>query len=71
MFYFSCDHLQIHEVDPPYISVTRKNYFSTDEGQVYVSLSSNVQIRLCMSSKTSVFGKRFRVRYEIMGEEYL
>ncbi|XP_076109729.1 uncharacterized protein LOC143078700 isoform X2 [Mytilus galloprovincialis] len=61
-----CDHLQIHEVDPPYISVTRRNYFGSDEGQIYISLSSNVQIRHCMSNKTSDHGKRFRVIYEIM-----
>lgn len=54
-------------MDPPYISVTRKNYFSSDEGDVYISLSSNVQIRHCMSNKTGLNGKKFRVSYEIMG----
>lgn len=63
---FSCDHLQIHEVDQPYHSKNLRNFHAGSEEE-YISISSNVKIRHCISNGTGTTGKRFRVKYEVVG----
>nr|XP_022335809.1 uncharacterized protein LOC111132304 [Crassostrea virginica] len=60
-----CDHIQIHEVDQPYHSKNLRNYH-TASVEEYVSISSNVKIRHCISNGTGTTGKRFRVRFEVI-----
>ncbi|XP_062574232.1 uncharacterized protein LOC134236071 [Saccostrea cucullata] len=64
-FFFSCDHLQIHEVDQPYHTNNLQNYHSDENEAKYISISSNVKIRHCISNGTGITGKRFRVKYEV------
>ncbi|KAK3085237.1 hypothetical protein FSP39_000377, partial [Pinctada imbricata] len=67
-----CDHLQIHDVDQPYHTMSKRNYYGHDEGLTSVTISSNVRIRHCMSNASSSFGKRFQLKYEVIDkrEEY-
>lgn len=67
---FSCDHLQIHEVDQPYHSKNLRNFHAGSEEE-YISISSNVKIRHCISNGTGTTGKRFRVKYEVVGTYFL
>lgn len=60
-----CDHLQIHEVDQPYHSKNLRNFHAGSEEE-YISISSNVKIRHCISNGTGTTGKRFRVKYEVV-----
>ncbi|KAJ8303372.1 hypothetical protein KUTeg_019768, partial [Tegillarca granosa] len=61
-----CDHLQIHEIDQPYYGVSKKNFHSTNIGESFTSISSNVRIRHCMSNGTVMQGKKFKIRYEVI-----
>ncbi|XP_056009115.1 cubilin-like [Ostrea edulis] len=61
-----CDHLQIHEVDQPYRTRNLRNYHTDENDTEYVSISSSVKIRHCISNGTSITGKRFRVKYEVI-----
>lgn len=67
---FSCDHLQIHEVDQPYHSKNLRNFHAGSDEE-YISISSNVKIRHCISNGTGTTGKRFRVKYEVVGTYFL
>ncbi|KAL4235092.1 hypothetical protein ACF0H5_006730 [Mactra antiquata] len=61
-----CDHLRLFEVDQPYHRSTERNYFSDSEGDTYDTMSSGVVIQHCMSNGTSMDGKRFYIRYEVI-----
>ncbi|BFZ13474.1 hypothetical protein BsWGS_16514 [Bradybaena similaris] len=66
-----CDHLHVHEVDPPYNRVTHRNYFSYSEGESYTSISGNVKVRHCTGSTSLEDGKRFRIAYTVIDKTEL
>ena len=64
---YSCDHLRVFEADQPYHRFTEKNYFSTAEGSVHETISSRIVLQHCMSNSSFQQGKKFKLKYEVIG----
>ncbi|XP_059152276.1 uncharacterized protein LOC131938300 [Physella acuta] len=65
-----CDHIHIHEVDPPYNKVTNRDYFLGNETE-YTSISGNIKIRHCAGNTSVEDGKRFKIAYKVVDKNEL
>ncbi|XP_012936420.1 uncharacterized protein LOC101857100 [Aplysia californica] len=69
--YNGCDHIHLHEVDPPYDEVTHRDYFLENEGDHYISISGNIKVRHCAGNTSLTDGRRFKIAYKVIDKTEL
>ncbi|CAL1538167.1 unnamed protein product, partial [Lymnaea stagnalis] len=67
--HLGCDHIHIHEVDPPYSRLTHRDFFLGNESSHYTSISGNLKIRHCAGNTSVEDGKRFKIAYKVIDKK--